>query len=178
MEGGVRSFSRGDWRSRRSTGEREAGGEGGRHGIFWVRGRDEHAGGRFWPPLKSASSKVAGSGSRKLRCSGGEGAPRTRRKETPMAVGFDVQSSGKRHVYRSSVTMADELLQQAQELLEGQIVGRCPASRLSSELTACPGFRRPKANRAHFQRPSSCLRCMSLRFALFSSCAGTDINLL
>ena len=63
-----------------------------------------------------------------------------RRKETPMALSSDRQSNGKRHIYRSSIKMADELLQQAQELFEGQIVGRCLYSRLDSVLTMRTGF--------------------------------------
>lgn len=38
----------------------------------------------------------------------------------------DPRSIKKRHIYRSSVNMADELLLQAQELFEGQIVCPCP----------------------------------------------------
>ncbi|KAF6223367.1 hypothetical protein HO133_000209 [Letharia lupina] len=59
-----------------------------------------------------------------------------------MAVGFDVQSNGKRHVDRSSVTMADELLQQAQELLEGQIdfEGQKQTELISSVLLAVSGL--------------------------------------
>lgn len=80
--------------------------------------------------------------------------------------------------YRSSLNMADELLQQAQELFEGQIVGRCPVSRPSSNLTLCLGFRRAKADRIHIHRSSSCLRCTPLHFSLFVFCAEIDINVL
>ena len=42
-------------------------------------------------------------------------------------------SNEKRHICRSSVNMADELIQQAQELFEGQIVGCCSVSGLYFE---------------------------------------------
>lgn len=45
--------------------------------------------------------------------------------------------NGKQQIYRSAVNMADELLQQAQEVLEGQIVGLCPALRFFFETDLC-----------------------------------------
>ena len=58
----------------------------------------------------------------------------SRRKERPMVRGFCRDPSNeKRHTYRSSVNMADELIQQAQELLEGHIVGCCPVPGLCFE---------------------------------------------
>ena len=40
-------------------------------------------------------------------------------------------TDGKRHIYICSINMADELIQQAQELFEGQIVGGYSISQLA-----------------------------------------------
>lgn len=124
---GARTFARGVGR-RRSSGKNGTGGQRG-DDIFWVRGRMKYVWERFLSLLRSARSKGAGNALMKLRCIAkkldfGEcisvkrnaGGPwlLTRRRDP---------SNEKRHIYRSSINMADELIQQAQELFEGQIVG-------------------------------------------------------
>ena len=122
MERGERSFPRGDGRSPRRSGNMVPDTKGEGFDIFRENGTEERGGRLFWPSLKSATSKAAinldsdstGCGEKNRR------SPRPRH-----TIGQQ-----KEHIYRSAINMADELLQQVQELFEGQIVGpvQCPDS--------------------------------------------------
>ena len=62
MESGERSFSRGDGRSRRRSGNRIPDIEEGIDDILRVYGTEERDGRLFWLSLKSATSKAAVTG--------------------------------------------------------------------------------------------------------------------
>ena len=66
MEVGERSFSCGEGRSPRRSGNMDTDGEGRRYDIFQVYGTEERDGQLFWPSLKSATSKAAITGFKRL----------------------------------------------------------------------------------------------------------------
>ena len=113
MEVGERSFSRGDGRSPRQSGNMIPDIEEGRYDILRVYGTEERDGRLFWSSLKSATSKAAIEPSQILLNAA---------KRIADCRDFDKRIA-QQNTFTEAINMADELLQQVQELFEGQIVG-------------------------------------------------------